>query len=217
MPTEALVADVLVVEIRRSLPLYRQAQILAREGVNIDRSTLCHWVGFAAVELEPLHARLTEILKASSKLFCDETRCPVLDPGRGKTKTGYLWAIARDDRPWGAAIPRRRLPATRPDAAASTHARCSRASAARCRSTAMPATMGCRGDPAGRCGRARLSAGATSAASSTTSPKAATRRSHRGARQDRRALRHRGRDPRPLLPTCAAGRGRREPSHSSRL
>ena len=62
LPTEALVADVLVSKYADHLPLYRQAQILAREGVNIDRSTLCHWVGFAAVELEPLHARLIEIL-----------------------------------------------------------------------------------------------------------------------------------------------------------
>ena len=44
-------------------------------------------------------------MKGSPKLFCDETRCPVLDPGRGKTKTGYLWAIARDDRPWGGTDP----------------------------------------------------------------------------------------------------------------
>ncbi len=105
LPTEALVADVLVAKYADHLPLYRQAQILAREGVNIDRSTLCHWVGYAAVELEPLHARLIELLKGSPKLFCDETRCPVLDPGRGKTKTGYLWAIARDDRPWGGSDP----------------------------------------------------------------------------------------------------------------
>ena len=105
MPTEALVADVLVSKYADHLPLYRQAQILAREGVNIDRSTLCHWVGFAACELEPLHGRLIEILKGSTKLFCDETRCPVLDPGRGKTKTGYLWAIARDDRPWSGGDP----------------------------------------------------------------------------------------------------------------
>jgi transposase len=105
IPTEALVADVLVAKYADHLPLYRQAQILAREGVTIDRSTLCHWVGCAAVELEPVHARLTEILKGSPKLFADETRCPVLDPGRGKTKTGYLWAIARDDRPWGGSDP----------------------------------------------------------------------------------------------------------------
>ena len=105
IPTEALVADVLVSKYADHLPLYRQAQIFARDGLVIDRSTLCHWVGFAAVELEPLHARLIKHLMGSSKLFCDETRCPVLDPGRGKTKTGYLWAVARDDRPWGGGDP----------------------------------------------------------------------------------------------------------------
>lgn len=105
LPTEALVADVLVSKYADHLPLYRQAQILAREGVHIDRSTLALWVGFAAYELAPLHDRLVAILKASPKLFADETRCPVLDPGRGRTKTGYLWAIARDDRPWGGADP----------------------------------------------------------------------------------------------------------------
>lgn len=105
LPTEALVADVLVSKYADHLPLYRQAQILAREGVTIDRSTLAHWVGFAAFELQPIHARLLEILKVSTKLFADETRCPVLDPGRGRTKTGYLWALARDDRPWGGSDP----------------------------------------------------------------------------------------------------------------
>jgi transposase len=105
LPTEALVADVLVSKYADHLPLYRQSQILAREGLTIDRSTLAHWVGFAAFELEPVHARLVALLKTSGKLFADETRCPVLDPGRGKTKTGYLWAIARDDRPWGGSDP----------------------------------------------------------------------------------------------------------------
>ena len=105
LPTEAFVADVLVSKYADHCPLYRQSQILAREGVTIDRSTFAHWVGFAAVELEPLHAYLLRLLKSSTKLFADETRCPVLDPGRGKTKTGYLWAIARDDRPWASADP----------------------------------------------------------------------------------------------------------------
>jgi transposase len=105
LPTEALVADVLVAKYADHLPLYRQAQIFARDGLQIDRSTLAHWVGFAAVELEPLHARLVQMLKSSTKLFADETRCPVLDPGRGRTKTGYLWTIARDDRPWGGTDP----------------------------------------------------------------------------------------------------------------
>ena len=105
LPTDAFVADVLISKYAWHLPLYRQSQILQTEGIRIDRGTLAHWVGFAAVELEPLHARLLQILKSSTKLFADETRCPVLDPGRGKTKTGYLWALARDDRPWGSADP----------------------------------------------------------------------------------------------------------------
>ena len=100
LPTEALVADVVVSKHADHLPLYRQSQILARHGVKIERSTLSAWVGAAAAELQPLHDHLLGNLKASPKLFCDETRCPVLDPGRGKTKTGYLWALARDDRPW---------------------------------------------------------------------------------------------------------------------
>ena len=87
------------------LPLYRQAQIYARQGVNLDRSTLADWVGKAAFLLRPIHERLFERLKASDKLFADETTAPVLDPGRGRTKTGQLFAYARDDRPWGGIEP----------------------------------------------------------------------------------------------------------------
>jgi transposase len=105
LPTERLVADVVVSKFADHLPLYRQSQILARLGVRIERSTLAGWVGAAAAELQPLHDWLVEQLKASPKLFCDETRCPVLDPGRGETKTGYMWALARDDRPWGGTLP----------------------------------------------------------------------------------------------------------------
>ncbi len=105
LPTESLVADVVVSKYADHLPLYRQSQILTRQGVKIDRSTLAQWVGAASAELQPLYDHMLGQLKASSKLFCDETRCPVLDPGRGKTKTGYLWAIARDDRPWGSSDP----------------------------------------------------------------------------------------------------------------
>jgi transposase len=105
LPTEALVADIIVSKYAWHLPLYRQSQMIASDGIEINRSTLAHWVGFAAFELAPLHTRLVAILKSSSKLFADETRCPVLDPGRGRTKTGYLWAIARDDRPWSGSDP----------------------------------------------------------------------------------------------------------------
>ena len=87
------------------LPLYRQSQIYARQGVDIDRSTLAFWTGKAAHELKPVHDALLAHLKRSSKLFMDETPAPVLDPGRGKTKKGYFWALARDDRGWNGPEP----------------------------------------------------------------------------------------------------------------
>lgn len=105
IPTEELVAHVLVSKYADHLPLYRQAQIMRRQGIELDRSTLAHWVGRAGFELKPVFDRLAEHLKGSSKLFMDETPAPVLDPGRGRTKTGYLWALARDDRPWGGTDP----------------------------------------------------------------------------------------------------------------
>jgi transposase len=105
LPTEAMVAHVVVAKYADHLPLYRQAQIYARQGIDLDRSTLADWTGRAAFLLRPLHARLLEKLRASPKLFADETTAPVLDPGRGRTKTGQLWAYARDDRPWGGPEP----------------------------------------------------------------------------------------------------------------
>ncbi len=105
LPTEGTVAQVLVSKYADHLPLYRQAQIYARQAVVLDRSTLADWVGRAAFLLRPVHERLLMALKASPKLFADETTAPVLDPGRGRTKLGQLWAYARDDRPWGGADP----------------------------------------------------------------------------------------------------------------
>jgi len=105
LPTEATVAQVLVAKYADHLPLYRQAQIYARQGIELDRSTLADWVGRAAFLLRPIHERLLAVLKRSAKLFADETTAPVLDPGRGRTKLGQLWAYARDDRPWGGTDP----------------------------------------------------------------------------------------------------------------
>jgi len=105
LPTEGAIAHVLVSKYADHLPLYRQSQMLARSGVTIDRGTLADWVGVAAFHLRPVVDRLAEHLKASTKLFMDETTAPVLDPGRGQTKTGYLWALARDNRRWGGADP----------------------------------------------------------------------------------------------------------------
>ena len=100
LPTEAMVAHVLVSKYAWHLPLYRQAQILLAQGIEIERSVLAFWVGYAGAELMPLWRRLREILLGSPRLFVDETRAPVLDPGRGRTKSGYFWSIARDDSAW---------------------------------------------------------------------------------------------------------------------
>jgi transposase len=105
LPTEALIAQVMVSKYSEHLPLYRQAQVFARHDVMIERSTLADWVGRAAFHLASIVERMAELLKRSGKLFMDETTAPVLDPGRGKTKTGYLWALARDDRPFGGTDP----------------------------------------------------------------------------------------------------------------
>jgi transposase len=105
LPTEAMVAHVLVSKYAWHLPLYRQSQMLAALGIMIDRATLAFWVGYAAAELAPLVTRLREMLLSSVKLAVDETIAPVLDPGRGRTKIGFLWAMARDDRGWGGSDP----------------------------------------------------------------------------------------------------------------
>jgi transposase len=105
LATPALLAHVLVSKYCDHLPLYRQSQIFSRQGVELDRSTLANWVGGACWWLEPLQARLAERVFASQKLFADDTPIPVLDPGRGRTKTGRLWVYARDDRPWNGPDP----------------------------------------------------------------------------------------------------------------
>ncbi len=105
MPTEAAVAHVAVARYADHTPLYRQAQGLARQGIEIGREVLAGWMGAAALEVRPVVVRMREILLGSVRLFADETTMPVLDPGRGKTKKGFAWAIARDDRPWGGTDP----------------------------------------------------------------------------------------------------------------
>jgi transposase len=105
LPTERLVAHVLVAKYADHSPLYRQSQILARQGIAIDRSVLACWVGHAAAEIKPLWRLMCQELLRSPKLFADETTAPVLDPGRGRTKTGYFWVLARDDRPWQGTAP----------------------------------------------------------------------------------------------------------------
>jgi transposase len=105
IPTEALLAQVAVAKFSEHMPLYRQSQVLARHGILIDRAVLADWMGTVAFHLAPLVERMSVVMKQSGRLFMDETRAPVLDPGRGRTKTGYLWAVLRDDRGHGGADP----------------------------------------------------------------------------------------------------------------
>ena len=100
MATEALVAHVVVSKFCDALPLYRQAQMLKRQVIVLDRSTLSSWVGRACWWLRPIHELVLGTVLASDKVFADETTLPVLEPGRGKTRTGRLWCYAVDDRPW---------------------------------------------------------------------------------------------------------------------
>jgi transposase len=100
MATEALITHVVVSKFCDGLPLYRQTQMLARQGVVLGRSTLSNWVGRACWWLTPLYDLIVATVLASNKLFADDTSLPVLDPGRGRTKKGRLWCYAVDDRPW---------------------------------------------------------------------------------------------------------------------
>ena len=96
-----LLAHVLVGKYADHLPLYRQSEIYAREGIELDRSTLSGWVGRASRTLEPLVDAVRDYVVKASKIHADDIPVPVLAPGNGKTKTGRLWTYVRDDRPAG--------------------------------------------------------------------------------------------------------------------
>jgi len=100
-----LLAHILVSKYADHLPLYRQAQIYARQGVELDRSTLADWVGQSSRLLRPLVEVLGQYVLGAQKLHADDTPVPVLEPGRGKTRTGRLWTYVRDDRPSGSTDP----------------------------------------------------------------------------------------------------------------
>jgi transposase len=100
LPTAALLAHVAVSKFAWHLPLHRQTQMLAGQGIDLDRSTLVHWIERAAWWLKPLHALLLETVMSATKIFCDDTPLPVLDHTRRRTRIGRLWCYAVDDRPW---------------------------------------------------------------------------------------------------------------------
>lgn len=100
-----LLAHVLVAKYCDHLPLYRQSAIYAREGVELERSTLADWVGQCNALLRPLVQALRKHVLSATKLHADDTPVPVLSPGEGQTRTGRLWTYVRDDRPAGDAMP----------------------------------------------------------------------------------------------------------------
>jgi transposase len=100
-----LLAHTLVSKYCDHIPYYRQSQIYARDGIELDRSTLADWAGSASSLLDPLLAALEDYVMAARKLHADDTPIPVLAPGTGKTKTGRLWAYLRDDRAAGSTDP----------------------------------------------------------------------------------------------------------------
>jgi transposase len=97
----ALLAHVLVSKYCDHQPLYRQSEIYARQGVELERSTMADWVGGCSHLLSPLVDALSRYVMATDKLHADDTPVPVLAPGQGKTKTGRLWTYVRDDRAAG--------------------------------------------------------------------------------------------------------------------
>lgn len=104
-PGAGLLSNVLISKYCDHLPLYRQSEIYAREGVDIPRSTMAGWIGKMSNLLAPIAERIeTQVLEGEA-IHTDDTPIPVLDPGRGKTKTGRLWAHVRDERPHGSKTP----------------------------------------------------------------------------------------------------------------
>jgi transposase len=100
-----LLAHIVVSKYDDHLPLYRQAEIFAREGVVLETSTLSGWVGATSAALQPLTDALAAEVMAGDTLHVDDTPVPVLAPGNGKTKTGRLWVYVRDERPFAGQRP----------------------------------------------------------------------------------------------------------------
>jgi transposase len=100
-----LLAQVLVSKYCDHQPLHRQSRIYARDGVELARSTLADWVGQASGLLKPLVDAIHRHVVGGDTLHADDTPIPVLDPGRGRTKTGRLWTYVRDEQPWQGQAP----------------------------------------------------------------------------------------------------------------
>jgi transposase len=105
LPTERLLAYIAVSKYADGLPLYRQEAIYLRDGVELSRSLMAQWMGHLGFELQMLADYILERIKEGERVFADETTLPTLAPGSGKTTKAWLWAYARDDRPYGGTSP----------------------------------------------------------------------------------------------------------------
>lgn len=105
IPTEALLAQIAVSKYADGLPLYRQEAIYARDKVELDRRLMAQWMGKLGFELDILADYILNEIKKAERIFADETTLPTLAPGSGSAKTAWLWAYARDDRPFGGSGP----------------------------------------------------------------------------------------------------------------
>ena len=105
LPTELFFAWIIVSKFGDHLPFYRQAEIFKRQGIDLDRGTLGNWVGRACFHLMPIINHMKAHLRGADRIFVDETRAPVLDPGRKATKSGFFWAVVSDDRGHGGVGP----------------------------------------------------------------------------------------------------------------
>ncbi|UVK48054.1 IS66 family transposase (plasmid) [Mesorhizobium sp. AR07] len=105
LPTERLLAYIAVSKYADGLPLYRQEAIYLRDGVKLSRSLMAQWMGHLGFELRMLADYILERVKEGERVFADETTLPTLAPGSGKTTKAWLWAYARDDRPYGGTSP----------------------------------------------------------------------------------------------------------------
>lgn len=116
LPSEALIAQVIVSKFGDHLLFYRQADIYARQGITLDRATLGNWAGRACFHLQPIADHLRQHFRAAERIFVDETRAPVLDPGRRRTKTGYFWGIVPTTADTAGPAPGSSCSTTRPSA-----------------------------------------------------------------------------------------------------
>src|ERR1700674_4850577 len=98
-----LLAHILFAKYGLHLPLNRQSATYAREGIDLDVSTLADWVGAAAATLMPLVTAILIHVLAAQRIHADDTTVPVL--AKGKTRTGRLWTYVRDDRPFAGPDP----------------------------------------------------------------------------------------------------------------